>query len=77
MDEQERAEYEQEGKRLREEHVKNSGQHLVEELQYILGPKLKKHKVQICKILRIWSVCTKIEIKVIRIYSNNQNEKMG
>ena len=44
MDEQERAEYEKEGKREREEHVKKVGQQLVEELQYTLGPKLKKHK---------------------------------
>ena len=44
MDEQERVEYEQEGKRQREEHVKKVGQQLVEELQYTIGPKLKKHK---------------------------------
>ena len=44
MDEQERAEYEAEGKKERERHVKNVGQQLVEELQYILGPNLKKHK---------------------------------
>jgi hypothetical protein len=44
MDEQEQVEYEQEGKRQREEHVKKVGQQLIEELQYILGPNLKKHK---------------------------------
>ena len=44
MDEQERLEYEKEGKRQRDEHVKKVGQQLVQELQYTLWPKLKKHK---------------------------------
>ena len=44
MDEQEKLEYEKEGKRQREEHVRKVGQQLIEELQYTLGPKLKKHK---------------------------------
>ena len=44
MDEQEGLEYEKEGKRYREEHVRKVGQQFLEELQHTLGPKLKKHE---------------------------------
>ena len=39
-----RLEYEKEGKRQREEHLKRVGQQLVEELQHTLRRNLKKHK---------------------------------
>ena len=44
MNGQEWLEYEKVGKRQREEHVRKVGQQLIEELQYTLEPKLKKHK---------------------------------
>ena len=44
MNKRERAEYEAEGEKERERHVKNVGQQLVGKLQYILGHNLKKHK---------------------------------
>ena len=53
MDEQERAEYEADGKKERERHVKNAGQQLIEELQYILGPNLKN--IKICSSA-VWSI---------------------